>query len=241
MIVLAHLSDTHIDGGQRNTDRAVRTMAYVNSLPVDAVLVTGDIADHGTPEEYLEVAKILSSPHPVLTCPGNHDVRGPYREFLLGSSPSDEPINQAHSVGGVTIAMCDSSIPGRDDGLLDDETIAWLDGVLDPEVPTLIAFHHPAAPLHIPLVDNIMLNETDRLADFVSRYPKVAGVLCGHAHTPAATTFAGRPMLVAPGVINTVLLPWEQGEFVDWDAPPAVAFHVLDDDLRLTTHYRFVP
>jgi hypothetical protein len=65
-------------------------------------------------------------------------------------------------------------------------------------------------------------------------------VLCGHAHTPAATTFAGRPLLVAPGVISTMRLPWESGPDPDLLAPPAVAFHVLGDDRRLTTHYRFV-
>jgi len=57
---------------------------------------------------------------------------------------------------------------------------------------------------------------------------------------PAATTFAGLPLLVAPGVVSTVRLPWEGGPVVDHDQPPMLAFHVLDDDGRLTTHVRAV-
>jgi len=72
-------------------------------------------------------------------------------------------------------------------------------------------------------------------------HPQVVPVLCGHAHTPAASTFAGRPLLVAPGVVSTLRLPWETANDIDEQMPPALAFHVLDDDGRLTTHYRLTP
>ena len=132
MIVLAHLSDTHFDGSDRNAERATRVMSYLNDLPgpIGAVLVTGDVADHGLPTEYEEARKILSSPRPLLSCPGNHDVRRAYREVLLGVAGDDAPINQVHTVAGAVIALCDSTIPGQNDGLLADETITWLDGVL---------------------------------------------------------------------------------------------------------------
>ena len=80
----------------------------------------------------------------------------------------------------------------------------------------------------------------DRLAAVVRRHPNVIALLCGHAHTAAATTFAGLPLLVAPGVKNTLLMPWESDTPMDHDAPPAFAFHILDDRGRLTTHYRVV-
>ena len=51
MLVLAQVSDFHIDGGAERTARAERVMGYLAALPrpVDAVLVTGDVADHGRP------------------------------------------------------------------------------------------------------------------------------------------------------------------------------------------------
>lgn len=253
MIVLAHLSDTHIDGSERNSGRLARAMAYVNDLPqpVDAVLVTGDIADHGTPEEYKEVRALLSTPGPLLTCPGNHDERGAYRSVLLDQPVGQEPVNQVREVAGAVFAMCDSTIPGRDDGLLSDDTLAWLEQVLDatgPGDPVFVCFHHPPVLLHSPFIDQIRQHGEQRLADLIARYPHVVAILCGHAHTAAATTFAGRPLIVAPAISSTLKLPWEHGEssrglgdVIDLELPPAIAFHVLDEQRRLTTHYRVIP
>jgi Icc protein len=246
MIVLAHVSDIHIDD-RRSVDRATKVMHHLNTLPgpIDAVLVTGDLADHGLASEYLDVAKVLDSHWPVLHLPGNHDVRGPYREVLLDSPASPAPINQVAHVGGAVFALCDSSIPGRPDGYLDDATLAWLESVLaeSGDAPVFVCFHHPPVRLHMPYVDGIRQNGEERLAAVVSRYPNVVALLCGHAHTGAWTTFAGLPLLVAPGVVSTSLLPWEaEEEFsLDKELPPAIAFHILDDDRRLTTHYRVVP
>jgi Icc protein len=252
VIVFAHLSDTHLDGGQRAATRTEAVLAYIDRLPydLDAVLVTGDIADHGLPAEYEEARALLTSRHPVLTCPGNHDVRAPFREVLLGESGGDGPVNRVHRTPGAVFALCDSSIPGRGDGRLDEETLTWLEAVLAETprtTPVLVAFHHPPVVLHAPYVDGIRQFGEDRLSALVARHPNVAAVLCGHAHTPAATTFAGRPLLVAPGVVSAVRLPWETGSagtgtdgLVDHEIPPALAFHVLDDDGRLTTHYRVV-
>jgi hypothetical protein len=35
-------------------------------------------------------------------------------------------------------------------------------------------------------------------------------------------------------------MPWEGDDPVDHDQPPGLAFHILDDNRRLTTHYRIV-
>jgi hypothetical protein len=35
-------------------------------------------------------------------------------------------------------------------------------------------------------------------------------------------------------------MPWEGDQAADLEQPPGLAFHVLDDDGRLTTHYRVV-
>ena len=248
MLVFAHVSDTHFDGGERARERAERVLAYLNGLPrpLDAVVVTGDIADHGSPDEYREARKVLATPYPLITCPGNHDVRDAYREVLLaddGPGGGDEPVDRVYRAGGAVFAMCDSTIPGRPDGRLADRTLEWLDGVLTDtphDTPVFVAFHHPPLVLHAPYVDGIRQSGEDRLAAVLARHPHVAAVLCGHAHTAAATTFAGLPLLVAPGVASTIRLAVEEGGDgpVDRDAPPAVAIHVLGDDGRLVTHYR---
>lgn len=244
MIVLAHVSDIHIDGTDRSVERATRVMNYLDAMPghVDAILVTGDLADHGLAEEYQVVANLLSGSRPTLHCPGNHDARGPYREVLLGERASNEPINSVHHINGAVFAMCDSTIPGRPDGFMADETLVWLENVLaeSGDAPVFVCFHHPPVELHVPAIDRIKQHGEDRLRALITRYPNVVALLCGHAHTGAATTFAGRPLLVAPGVVSTTLLPWESTDTLDLRFPPAVAFHVVADDRTVTTHYRAV-
>lgn len=250
MIVIGHLSDIHIDGEQRSIDRARAVMDYLEDLPydLDAVLVTGDIADHGHPAEYEQARELLRSRHPMLVCPGNHDERAAFRESLLREAGSSAPINHLHRAAGFAVALCDSSVPGKDEGFLEDETLVWLEEVLARtagEVPVLIGFHHPLTLLHSPFIDGIRQFGEERLAALVDRHPNVVALLCGHAHTAAATTFAGRPLLVAPGVVSTLRLPWERyphpNDHIRLDLPPALAFHVLDEKGRLTTHYRTVP
>jgi 3',5'-cyclic-AMP phosphodiesterase len=257
MIAIAQVSDIHLDG---SPERARRARAVMHRLrggraPLDAVLVTGDIADHGRPSEYEEARTILSAPCPVLFLPGNHDERDAFRRGLLsarvagapsgagGTEPppgTEPPLNQVHRVAGAVLALCDSVVPGQDGGYLADETLDWLDAVLsdDPGAPALVCLHHYPVPLHTEAADPIRLAGEDRLAAVISRHPQVVAVLCGHAHTAAATTFAGRPLLVAPGVLSTGVTPWDVSATADYDAPPAVAYHIIGDDGRLTTHYR---
>jgi len=244
MVLIAHVSDIHIDAGERSAERTARVVRYLAGLPSppDAVIVTGDIADHGAEAEYERVRELVQLPTPVLWCPGNHDDRGPYRKALLGEEPDGQPVNRAYEIAGVLILMADSSIPGRNDGLLADETLAWLEVTLAarPEMPALICFHHPPVMLGMPFIDSIRQFGAERLAALVERHPQVVALLCGHAHTAAVSTFAGRPLVAAPGVVSTAMLPFETDAVVDLQQPPMIAFHLLDDDRRLTTHYRAV-
>ncbi|MFJ3936742.1 metallophosphoesterase [Streptomyces parvus] len=244
-MLLAQISDLHLDGSDRARDRTSRVMDHLRSLPrpVDALLVTGDIADHAAEAEYEEAVRLLDAPFPVLACPGNHDARPAYRKAFLGEAPAAAPVNRVHHIAGTAILMCDATIPGRDEGRLDAETLAWIDatlGALPDGVPALIAFHQPPVELHHPLADATMLQEPERLAALLDAHPRVVAVLTGHAHTAAASTFAGRPLIVGPAVTWTLRLPWEGDRPADRDQPPGLAFHVLGEDRRLTTHFRVV-
>ncbi|MDA0633353.1 metallophosphoesterase [Nonomuraea sp. MCN248] len=234
MVAFAQISDIHIGGTPVSADRAAAVLRHVDSLGLDAILVTGDIADHALPEEYDTAAALMRVATPLIVCPGNHD-SVPEFDKRIG------PANQVLRLDEVTLALADSSVPGQAYGFLADQTLAWLDGVLAerPEVPAFVGLHHPPVPLGIPYVDEIGLREPERLAGLLARHPHVVAVLTGHAHTSAQTSFAGLPLVVAPGVVSTGLTSRETAEWIPiaYDLPPAFALHLFDGG-NLVTHFR---
>lgn len=243
--LLTHISDLHLDGSSRARERTTRTLEYLAALSQrpDALLVTGDIADNHTAKEYREAAALLDLPFPVLTCPGSHDDRAAFREHLLGEEASTAPLNRVHQVAGTAVLVCDSTVPGQAGGHMDPQTLVWINQTLEelpPNTPALLALHHPPVRVHHPLSDSIGLNNAEDLAGLLHAHPQVTGILVGHAHTGGTTTFAGRPLLLAPAVIRTATMPWDSERTAAMDQPPGVAFHIVDQDHRLTTHFRAV-
>jgi 3',5'-cyclic AMP phosphodiesterase CpdA len=252
-LVIAHLSDTHF--GNDHGEAAERSRRVLDAVlrmdPAPDVLVhTGDVADHGRPEEYAEALQVLSVwEGPMVVCPGNHDVRAPYVDAFFGgaSGASQGWANHSHSVAGARFLMLDSLVDAldgvrQDHGVVAPEQLAWLDAELgrDPR-PTFVCLHHPPVAIGVGLMDPIRLNDPEPLAEVIGRHPHVAATLVGHAHTMAVSTFAGRPVLVGGGVVSTVPLDQEDHPVIWYGASPSFAVHLLHDDGRLTTHWRAVP
>jgi len=248
VFVIAHLSDPHLDGSAEARERLRRVTAYLKALsrPVDVVLATGDLADHGLLEEYSEVAAELAFDVPVLVLPGNHDVSSPLRDglsSLVSSAGAGHPVHQVREVGAARFVLLDTSVPGEDHGLLSAESLEWLAGVLDEPVdgPLFVAFHHPPNKLQHPVLDQWILRSGDEFAAVLRGRP-ITALLAGHVHNAVATTFAGHPLLVAPGIRSTANLPFEPADgLVDLSAPPGVALHIHTEDQPLVTVYRFLP
>lgn len=249
MLTIAHLTDTHFGVHDTATERVRAVLAHVAAMspPVDVVLVTGDVADHGTEEEYAEACEVLggwAGPAPLLMCPGNHDVREPYARILRGT-PGVTRCDEVHDVAGSRFVMLDSLVaapPGEriDHGHLAHESLALLDEALAAGHPTYLCLHHPPVPVHVALMDPIRLDNADALAGVLGRHDNLVATLVGHAHTACATTYAGRPMLVGGGIASTVTLDAEDLPFITADLPPLLAVHLVDDDRRVVTHWRAV-
>jgi 3',5'-cyclic AMP phosphodiesterase CpdA len=249
MYVIAHLSDPHLDGSEEARSRLRQITSYLAafSLPVDVVLVTGDLADHGLEAEYAEVAGELKLDVPVLMLPGNHDVSTPLRTGLasLVSAPGEgHPVHQVREVGAARFVLVDSTVPGADHGLLSDESLGWLDGVLrEPfDGPVFVAMHHPPLELHHPVMDQWKLEGQAALAEVLTGKP-ITAILTGHVHNAIVTSFAGHQVLGAPGIRSTVPLPFEpptsDGIIVDASAHPGLALHVHTAGEPLQTIYRY--
>lgn len=244
MFTIAHVTDTHFGNRPGITGRNIRVVDAVATLNPDVTIVTGDVADHGTAEEYAEARDLLGQlDMPVLWVPGNHDVREAFAETVLGKATA-EPMDVVFEIGGFRFLLLDSLVPASagervDHGELAQASLDWLDAELDASsMPCFVSLHHPPVSLGLDLTDRIGLREPEDLEAVIANHPHVLATLVGHAHTAAVTTFADRPLLVGGAVSSTLPLPAE-GRPVIWeDAPPSFAIHLVTDDLRLVTHWR---
>ena len=140
--------------------------------------------------------------------------------------------------------LLDTTVPGENHGLLPEESLAWLDGVLrEPfDGPLFVAFHQPPFNLHHPTMDQWMLRTREPFAAVLEGKP-VTALFAGHVHNAIAATFAGIPLRVAPGIRSTVPLPFEPasaaGTLVDPTAHPGFALHIHVDGEPLQTVYRY--
>ena len=245
MFVVAHVSDTHF--GNEVQDPAGRCDAVMDHLLAldprpDVLVVSGDVADHGLPAEYAAARAWLDRwPGPLAVCPGNHDAREAFVDGL-GTEP-----RSVVEVAGHRLVLLDSlvdAVDGRrvDEGRLGPEQLRWLDERLaEATGPAFVVLHHPPLTIGVGLMDPIRLLDGDELEQVVGRHPHVVAVLVGHAHTMAATSYAGRPLLIGGGVVSTVPLDAEPFPVVWYDAPPSLALHLVGDDGRVTSHWRALP
>src|SRR5690242_4840687 len=143
MTILAQLSDLHLSDEDPTPTRALRkalTALLALTTPPDAVVLTGDLADHGRPGEYALLRDELERlPMPAYPLPGNHDDAG----ALLAAFPALPGPNYTVRAGGVRLLCCDSTVPGQTGGELSDPE--WLDAALseEPDTPAVVAMHHP--------------------------------------------------------------------------------------------------
>lgn len=248
MVVVAHVSDTHV--GNAVQDPAPRMAALMDHLLAmsprpDVLLVTGDVADHGLAEEYAAARAWLDRwPGPLAVCPGNHDVRSAFGDGL------GVPSRSVTEAAGLRFVMLDSLVDAIDgvrvdEGRLGADQLAWLDRALGAsDVPAFVCLHHPPTTIGLELMDPIRLVDGDDLAAVLDHHPHVVATLVGHAHTMSATTFAGRPLLVGGGVVSTVTADAEPVDTLWYAAPPSLALHLVDDTERpprVTTHWRALP
>ena len=215
-ITFVHLSDTHIGPKGRlqyGTDTAahLRQAAFrIRDMALDPVcfIISGDLSDHGEPASYEHLRELLDEvlvPFgvPVLLNLGNHDQRVPFRHICLGeteASDEAEPWYYSQEIQGLRFIMLDSLLPGRIDGELGEQQLAWLAAELRQPAPVghVVVVHHPSIPRGIPRPNDYLLLNRDALAHIIRQCPSVLAVLCGHSHVSTAAVFAGTLHVAAP-------------------------------------------
>lgn len=243
---VAHLSDPHITTGPLGAQPAAglqlalgRALA-LDPLP-DCVVITGDLVNHGRPDEYEALRAVIGAfPLPVHLTTGNHDDRETMLDAfgggpLLGASMTSY---YAMEYPEATVVALDSLVPGDPAGRLGEEQLDWLDDILQrrPDVPALLGLHHPPMPVGIPFLDGMRLMDGFALGEVVRAHPNVVRIMAGHVHRAVTAAFAGTVLTVAPSTFRQAgLLMSSDGPPGHLAEPTGFLLHVVDGK-NVVTH-----
>jgi 3',5'-cyclic AMP phosphodiesterase CpdA len=252
-LILAQFSDLHIGiqgelaYGRFDTSaslaRCVEHLCGARPRP-EAVLVTGDLADGGSREQYRRLRALLARlPAPVYLIPGNHD----RREALCAEfgdhdylPRSGAPLAYAVEHHPVRLIALDTVVEGAEGGALDAGQLDWLERELarSPRRPTLLFMHHPPFATGIRRMDAIGLapESAQRLRELVARHSQVERVVCGHVHRAIQARWGGTAVSICPSTAYQCRLDLESGRFEPApEEPPAYQLHVWNG-AELVTH-----
>ena len=220
------------DGAEAALAAAVEALAGLDPAP-GAVLVTGDLANGGTPAGYARFRELLAPlAMPVHVVSGNHDDGDALRAaFGLPGNPGDD-VRYVTEAGPLRLVVLDSTLPGRENGALGEDRRAWLAAQLDaePDTPTILAMHHPPILSGIRPLDAMGLPEADRLdlARLLARHPQVLRIVAGHLHRTVMGGLAGCEVFVCPSTwLQAGLDLSDPGRITMRHEPAGVAVHLL--------------
>ncbi len=255
---IAQVTDLHVVAKGRLCYRKVPTneqlaqaIAHINNLqPLpDVVIASGDLTDHGRPEEYEQLREILARlKPPVFVIPGNHDRRDILMEAFADLSYMPRPgsafVNYAIDDYPIRLVALDTSVAGHHHGEMCEERLRWLDSALGerPDSPTLIFMHHPPFRTGVQWMDASGLHGSRRMESIVSRHPQVVRVACGHIHRAIHLGWAGTIASTSPSTCHQVALDLNGGDGFEFIMEPrAIQLHVWDPGYGLVSHLSYVP
>jgi 3',5'-cyclic-AMP phosphodiesterase len=219
-ILIAQISDLHIkrpgELAYGRVDTAAALTRCVDALnrftpQPDLVVITGDLVDTPSVSAYGHLKRLLAPLRiPLAVVPGNHDGRGMLRDVWPDSLhvQSGGALNSTCSVGDLDIVLIDSSMPGAPQGMLDEQTLTWLNTTLGASAtrPALLFLHHPPFTTGIGHMDAQNLRNAAELAAILRKHQRVRLIAAGHVHRATLTTFAGIAATICPAPNHAVAL-----------------------------------
>jgi 3',5'-cyclic AMP phosphodiesterase CpdA len=220
-VLIAQITDLHVAAPDAKicafvdtTGNLARAVEFLNAhVPrPDVVLATGDLTDHGRPEQYTMLRETLDRLEmPVYIIPGNHDETGALTAAFAHHPylPRDGgPLQYVIDDHEVRLVGVDTTRPGHHDGLQDEARLAWLEATLAaaPEHPTLVFMHHPPFDTGIWWMDVSGIRNHAEFEGVVRRHPQVRRVVAGHVHRAIQTSWGETVVSISPSTAHQVAL-----------------------------------
>lgn len=214
-MLLAQLSDLHISTpdtaiGQflHPVERLRSAIDTLNGLdrPLDALVITGDLVDTGSAQEYrLLRTELDRCRFDWYVLPGNHDLPEAFAT-QFGDRPGVEsgpPFQWVVDRYPLRLISLDTTLAHRNDGALDAERLEWLSDTLAaaPDHPTVVAMHHPPIATGMWWMEYTGLGGAAGLKRIVADNPQVVRVICGHVHRDVSTTWGTTVVSAAKSLV----------------------------------------
>lgn len=219
-MLVAQLTDLHIKRDGRPAYKKVDTLkclrdaiTHINQLipQPDLVVITGDLVDFGTDEEYqLLIPELKKLVPPVKIVPGNHDHSEKLRSACKGWVVFDatEQCHFIHEDDKYRLLGIDTSVLGKPYGKVSKSGLAWLSEQLKKSatIPTLLFMHHPPIKVGLKHMDVQNLLNSEELWETIGTYSNIKGIVAGHVHRPIFATWHHLPVWIGPSHSHAVTL-----------------------------------
>ncbi|MGA1408202.1 MAG: metallophosphoesterase family protein [Prochlorotrichaceae cyanobacterium] len=193
-VTLAQVTDTHLLAdaqgilrGCSPAENLKQILNHLSAFPLDALLLTGDLAEAGEPEAYQHLLNLLRPLDlPIYWLGGNHDCLTHAHEILSPHYPGVTEHCRSVLLGEWHLILLNSVLPTAQwgEGYLRDTTLRQLETLLltHPDRPTVIVLHHHPLPVGMDWLDQIAVQNGAELLTQLDRFPQVKIVLFGHIH-----------------------------------------------------------
>jgi Icc protein len=254
-MIVAQISDTHIVPGDDAADAQDAVAVHLNRavdhlmrLPArpDVVLITGDCVNGGSMAEYQRFRRLIAPlTMPVYIIPGNHDDRVQLAALFgsQGSAPLAGFVQYVVDTWPVRLIALDTNVPGKGEGFLCDERLAWLEQRLAeaPDRPTLIFMHHPPFLTGLAPLDQIGLINADMLGALIARHPQVERIVAGHVHSTMLRRFHSTIAMTCSATYQQNFPDLHRPErLAVIIEPPACLLHVWRESTGMLTHTNLI-
>ena len=199
---ILHISDLHIHMNEKKNERVVQALNYIyKHYPDHIIVVTGDIVDSGTKEQYERAYQLL---FPfcgrILVCPGNHSegIKGNFYNKVCAKMFDDFlslPLKQNGTYYGYNSPVVsnikdfrfiglDSNIESNSafrfaQGIIGNKQLKLLKPLLDTAQIKVLYFHHHPFMYTDP---TMRLKDSKKLEKVITGQVDV--LLFGHKHVP---------------------------------------------------------
>ena len=234
MSKIVWLSDLHFSArglvhGHDPRRRLSVAIDYINTHFEDAAccVISGDLADRGTSEDYQALASDLSALRmPIYPMVGNHDDRALLRAHLsVPDQAMSDFVQYAVETDDALLLCLDTQRAGSDGGEFCAARTDWLRETLDAAEgrPAILFMHHPPMALGLPMQDRDRMEDGAAFLDLVAGRPEVRYLCIGHVHRPISGIARGVPFTTMRSVLLEAPPPrpdWDWSRFKPAEEAP---------------------